>query len=405
MFAVVQHEEQRASPQLVDQRLHAAWCRAGIQPEDLGYGIGHQQRLPNGREVDEPDSVHVLRTNCLRGLQCQSGLAAAASPGEGEQASMAHQPLDVNELTLAPDEACQRGWQITDGIVFAGHAGGLVEALLGRRAGQQLAKQFHRPGVRVGPERVEEFVDQPLISCQCFRPPAHPSQHHHLRAHGSLVDGIGFERMGEDDQRFLRRALRHRGRQFHQYLAMDFPELIAACRQPVRIRQLRQKITTVQVGRIAQACLDTCSQRCHGRTLELQDIDVDRASVIQHDHFTADGEQPVAAGSGASERTASDVQGLMQIPCGGHRLHVRPQAVQYLLATATLTTRQRQHRHHGLCLLQPPVAVLDGVPVDVHDERAEKLDAQPALGRLHGSSVSARQPALSNNEISRTRPA
>ena len=84
--------------------------RAGIQPERLGHRVGHQQRLADRREVDEPHSVGVRRTDLLRGRQRQPGLAAAAGPGEGEQPGPADQPIDVDELTLAADEAGQRVW-------------------------------------------------------------------------------------------------------------------------------------------------------------------------------------------------------------------------------------------------------------------------------------------------------
>ena len=189
-----------------------------------------------------------------------------------------------------------------------------VEAIVRRRAGQQFAKQS-RPSGCPGRSRTRRADRRPAAHIGPALRIGGPSQPApHLRAHGPLVEGIGFEHMVEDDQRFLRCALRHRGRQFHQYLAMGFPELIAARRQPIRIRQVRQQIATVQVGRSAQACLVTCSstrRRPNARTA------AHRHRPVQHHParpLHPGCEQPVAAGPSAGERAASDIQGLMQVP-------------------------------------------------------------------------------------------
>ena len=59
----------------------------GVQPKRLRHCVGHQQRLADSREIDEPHSVGVRRTGSPRRLQRQPGLAAAAGSGKGEQSS------------------------------------------------------------------------------------------------------------------------------------------------------------------------------------------------------------------------------------------------------------------------------------------------------------------------------
>ena len=125
VLAVVQHDQQRAAPQLVDQRLSTIGRRAGIQPERLRHRVGHQLRLADHREIDEPHTVGVRRTDSPRGLQRQPGLPAAAGPGQGEQSSPIDQSIDVDELSLPPDQAGQWLWQVTELLLIVGRSSGL----------------------------------------------------------------------------------------------------------------------------------------------------------------------------------------------------------------------------------------------------------------------------------------
>ena len=200
VFAVVQDDQQRAIAQLVDQRLAAAGRGARIQPERLGHGVGHQQRLADCRQVDEPHAVGVRRAGPPRGLQRQPGLPAAAGPGEGEQPGAVDQPLDVGELALAPDEAGQRasGDNRCSPAACGRPRGGV--APLPAEPVSSSRNTADGLGVRVGAERVEQVVDQPLVARQRLGSPTQLGQHHHLGADGSLVQRIGLQRPGEDDQ-------------------------------------------------------------------------------------------------------------------------------------------------------------------------------------------------------------
>ena len=281
MFAVVQHDQQRSAPQLIDEGLAAAGRGTGIQPQGLGDGVRDQQRLADGGEVDEPDPVRVLMTDLLRGRQRQPGLPGAAGAGERQQPGPTDQPFDVDQFTFASDEAGQRVREVAARWCVGRVV--LVGTLLGRRPGQQLAEQRGRLRVRVGPVRVEQVVDQPLVPGQRLGSPAGVGEHLHLLPDGSLVQRVGLERPGQDDEGLLGGAVLDRGRQLHQDLPVGFLELVPPGGEPLGVGEVGQQVAVVLVGRCSEAGFVGGFERLGGGSFEVGDVDVDRPGVVQHD--------------------------------------------------------------------------------------------------------------------------
>ena len=165
---------------------------------------------------------------------------------------------------------------------------------------------------------------------------------------------------------------------------MGLLKFVPPGREPFGVGEVGQQVAVVEVGGRAEAGLVCLFQRLGGGPFELQDVDGDRARVVQHDLLIVDLQQPVCLGAEAGERTAGHIQGLVQVSCGGFGFEVRPQPVQHLLAVAALARRQREHRDQRFCLAQPPLPGRGGAAVNVHGERSEELDAQLSVGGRHG---------------------
>ena len=66
----------------------------------------------SGAKLDEPDTVAVSVHHFGRHLQRQPRLADAADADQRQQTGVRQQPLDLDQLTFAPNERRQRFGQI-----------------------------------------------------------------------------------------------------------------------------------------------------------------------------------------------------------------------------------------------------------------------------------------------------
>ena len=112
VLAVVEEEQQvlglEKGRQGLDQRLAGRLAHA----KGRGDGLGHQRRVGERGQLDQPDAIRVARELGSRRLDRQPGLAAAAGAGQGEQPGGGEQSLDLGDLALASDEARQSDWQV-----------------------------------------------------------------------------------------------------------------------------------------------------------------------------------------------------------------------------------------------------------------------------------------------------
>ena len=278
------------------------------------------------RSTNQTPSGYAGRTR-PRGLQRQPGLAAAAGPGEGEQPGPAHQPLDVDELPLAPDEAGQRGWQVTD----LDRLRRSLRRAGGRRprpASRSTARGTAPPSGRPGRSRTRPAVRRPAAHsgpAPRIAGPCPASTTISARTAPSC-SGIGFERPGEDDQRFLRSALPHAWTPASPGPRDGFPGARRGApstnRHPAGRAADRRVYRSAAARRLASSPV---SSACRGRRLELQHVDSTGPASSSTTCSSRIASSPSLRGPEAGERAASHVQGLMQISAAatgsrsGHR--------------------------------------------------------------------------------------
>ena len=104
MLAIVEHEQDRAVGQVLDQAIERGPARILAQPE---RGAGRRSDMLGGgqrRELDQPDAVARAVEQLGRGLQRESRLAGAAGAGQRHEPRAPQQVRDVGDLALAPDQ-------------------------------------------------------------------------------------------------------------------------------------------------------------------------------------------------------------------------------------------------------------------------------------------------------------
>jgi hypothetical protein len=202
------------------------------------------------------------------------------------------------------------------------------------------------------------------------------------------VQRVRLEHPGQQEHGLVRSPIRNGRCEPDQYRPVRLPQVLPAGGQPVRGRQVGQQIAAVGLRRRAQGGLVTGDQGARDQFLEPQYVDRYRARLVEHDQLVLDGQQPIRATGRAGQRAPRHVQRLVQVPGRGDRLQIGPQPLEHLLAVPSLARRERQHRHHGPGLAQPPLPGIHRRAVDPHAERPEKLDVHFSAGELHGDHYS-----------------
>ena len=116
MLAVVEHEEQLERTQPIEERGERSDVRPLGGSECVRDGARHQSGVRDRHQIGEPDPARP-RADLSRGhLQCHPRLAGAAHSGQGDQAVLSQQLLELRELDLAADEARNRGREVVPGL-------------------------------------------------------------------------------------------------------------------------------------------------------------------------------------------------------------------------------------------------------------------------------------------------
>jgi len=82
-----------------------------MHPQRAEHGLGHQQRVTDRGQRDQPGAAGEPASHVGGRAQRQPGLAGAAAAGQGHQPGGGQQALDLAQLAPASDEAGQLGRQ------------------------------------------------------------------------------------------------------------------------------------------------------------------------------------------------------------------------------------------------------------------------------------------------------
>jgi hypothetical protein len=104
VLAVVEHEEQAPVREDAGQRLLRRRAQVLEQADRGGDLGGDEVGVADGRQVDEPRAVGVVRQHRCRGLYREARLAHAAGPGERDEPLASEQVRDRVEVIVAADE-------------------------------------------------------------------------------------------------------------------------------------------------------------------------------------------------------------------------------------------------------------------------------------------------------------
>jgi len=113
VLEVVQDEQDLPLAQLADQVVHQGPVPGVLQPEALRDRGRHQPRVADRRQRHEEDAVRVIAGHLGGQRDAEPGLAAAARPGQRDQAAGGQQPSGPRQLMFPADEAGQRSGQAT----------------------------------------------------------------------------------------------------------------------------------------------------------------------------------------------------------------------------------------------------------------------------------------------------
>jgi len=113
VLEVVQDEQDLPLAQLADQVVHQGTVPGVLQPEALRDRGRHQPRVADRRQRHEEDAVRVVAGHLGGQRDAEPGLAAAARPGQRDQAAGGQQPSGLRQLMFPADEAGQRSGQAT----------------------------------------------------------------------------------------------------------------------------------------------------------------------------------------------------------------------------------------------------------------------------------------------------
>ena len=107
MLAVVDEEQQRLRPQIVDDGLPQRTSGAIADPEATGDGLHDQVGIADRRQLDQPHAVRLLTDELGRGLDHQPRLSGAAGADHRDQPMRPSECLELRQLPLASDEGGQ----------------------------------------------------------------------------------------------------------------------------------------------------------------------------------------------------------------------------------------------------------------------------------------------------------
>ncbi len=110
MLEVVEHEQQAAATQAVDEPLAEWHARRIRHSEGLGDSCGDQVGIAERGERDEGHAVSKVAGQGCRNRERQPRLTGATGAGEGQQADvvLAKKRLCRRQLLLAAEERCAR---------------------------------------------------------------------------------------------------------------------------------------------------------------------------------------------------------------------------------------------------------------------------------------------------------
>ncbi len=106
VLAVVQDEQELLVLQVIDQDLQRLHRSLVSKVKGRNRSIGHQGRIPNVGERDQPCACHEAPTQVGSNPYCQSGLAHAARPYETDQSGRCELLFEFRKLTATSYEAC-----------------------------------------------------------------------------------------------------------------------------------------------------------------------------------------------------------------------------------------------------------------------------------------------------------
>ena len=104
VLAIVENQEQRVFSHVSAERLRKRFAGLFVYPQDLCGRVRNQRRIPDRREVDEPDAIWILLQHVGPDLQRQAGLAEASHTQQRQQVRPFEQALGIGKLALPTDE-------------------------------------------------------------------------------------------------------------------------------------------------------------------------------------------------------------------------------------------------------------------------------------------------------------
>ena len=112
MFAVVEREEGMARQKIIGERIPQRAPRLFTDAQCGGGSLWHEGGIGQWRKLHQPGAVFIFRQQFAGDSEGEPGLATTARAGESEQARRREQPLDLDDLSSAPDKTAQGDRQI-----------------------------------------------------------------------------------------------------------------------------------------------------------------------------------------------------------------------------------------------------------------------------------------------------
>jgi hypothetical protein len=104
VLAVVEHEQQGAAAEVLDERLLDGQQRPLLHAQGCGHGVPHRAAVGERRELAQPAAVGEAAALAVGDLDRQAGLAHPAHPGEGHQRRRHQRRAHTGEVLVAPDQ-------------------------------------------------------------------------------------------------------------------------------------------------------------------------------------------------------------------------------------------------------------------------------------------------------------
>jgi hypothetical protein len=107
VLAVIKHDHRAALAECRLECLDDRLWRQLVDAKRLRDCSRDDGRIAERPEVDPPHAIRVPIQQTRRGLRGEPSLAAAARPRQRQEPRSFMQPLDLGDLSLPPDEACE----------------------------------------------------------------------------------------------------------------------------------------------------------------------------------------------------------------------------------------------------------------------------------------------------------